>query len=540
MNSLLVDIAFDFASSPEESLCGLLKAVLAITNSNRGVILALDRSDRDPLYRRVVRESPTEVYTEFLNNSSHIQITNLNMNRSPQTFSSDEIRNFGAGWYDFFHGSALAIPIPGRPLCVEPVEEEHKVFCYAGVIIVGPIESLLKKNHHENQSIEKSSILATIACLASSYLERYDREKAMELLCLDSIFDTKDDVDKWTADRLGEYILDVVKQTIPFEVGSLYLRDLEPGKDRYLVFASARGEDKEYLLKSYWTQKDKGVTWRTMNTLKPAGGTRIDLKPIGARETNTKALSHAMPEKTVNDAWALVPFVTGDEPIAVAHLEGVNYGAGLTRAQYEALKIQGKLLGQTIHQWRNATNHIQELRPDVNLVGTLCQLFSSFNKINAIAEFPSNKEYEFENLVRQAFKDNKDTSDVTHTCKKIIKEQFARDLKFDCVLKLEGTDRKCVLEITFKNDTSQNADLDKLRQLSEYMDYVKDSVGILVVGGQYAIDKKGAGHINKRIWIMDLSRLERFFCLAPKSRIMLMKRWLEHVEPGIEYCNFDH
>lgn len=529
MNTSLLSMTVDAGSYPEKGLSDVLEKCLYETGLAKATVLALQRSDAHPVYT-IVTHAATRAENRPLCSLDGLHgewFSVRSADAGVLTLTADELQVLDSRLRAFFNGPVWCVPIPGKrfiPLCRD---SSTTVPGTAAVMLLGPVG----EDGKQLPERERSHLLSATSLVAGDCLHEMEAREALEICArVMSAFPTLGS--DATAYDLGRAVLEAMQEAVPFEAGVLYLRDLDPGFDRYLIFACAIGESRQVLLKSYWSQVEKGTTWRVMEDKRPAAGTVADLSRVQAKRTNTRAFETALPPEDVHRAWAVVPFTYGNEPVAVAHLEGVNRVQGLSRSQLQVLTIMAPLLGSAIYKWRIHARSDRRVLPDANLVSELHAVLPPPELLRNSHPGPARQ---FEQIVGHAFRRCLNAEDVTTRTRAEIRVATGRDQKLDCVIAMPGS-RTVVIEITMEEDAKHSAGLDKLRQLSDYLDYVRDAVGILVVGGEWTEVRCGP-HERKTIWVMDRPRLERFCSLSAASRTRLLLKWANEATPRIDMCD---
>ncbi len=543
---MLADALFDLGANcsgqPEKAIFELLQLIANEVGARRAVVLATERSDLSPMYRRIARLPTTgDDDTTFLDGNPHIDIADLRIEDRPIVLDRASINDqLGEQWWDYFRGEVLVVPIPGQPLRSDLTNKFVDRERVAAAVLLGPMSAT---------SLPDGALLAA-AFAMGNWLDALYRSNAYAH-CDRVAIDYLADISELSASEFGSRILDALYHTVSYEAGVLYLRDLAPGKDRYLLYAASKGEDRSHrhIFASYWSPGMRGATWGAMNRRRPVCGTKVDVPVVEGKRTNDSALEEILGKEAVHEAWAIVPFVGARGPVAVAHIEGVNKGRGLSRDLWGACEIQGRILGRFIDLWCDAIEGSADLKPDVPLVDAL---HSQLRRISP--QIPSQRKYEhrmqFEVLVKKAFTDLRGVADNTESLRRELSEHTATTQQPDFAFVFDN--RQVLVEITRKDNPDDPAPRCKADQLLRYLDILRDArkagqgfryldvleheLGILVVGGDYPDQLRDSG--ESRILVMDRARLERFCSLARYSRIESMRRWIREARGGEHYCWF--
>ena len=203
-------------------------------------------------------------------------------------------------------------------------------------------------------------------------------------------------------EEFASSILELLQMVVPFHTGVIYFSDPD-GRSTNMVVAATKDENPKCLLRSYWPDAAKGLTYEAMLHKQPFSGGPDDL-PREARRTNDEALKHV--PGALHAAWGLVPFVDENKGVAVAHIEGIRGGLGLARYEWEALNLLGKPVGEIIASWNKKTEKIRALRPEVDLVEQMHEL------LHYVRPERSSKE-QFQALVCRIFMGPPGIEDIT-------------------------------------------------------------------------------------------------------------------------------
>lgn len=497
MRPELIELASEVLYRPDK-VNSFLDVLMESTGTNLAVLLASGRSDQNPEYRRVtIRGDIPRWDLGSLLGGSDVVLSWKPTSLEPSTVSASEL---GCDWDNLFHGSVLVLPLPGRPLGYKT----QAPLPLAGLLLLGPGKDIANP-----RSSTEDLLLATQTLLAVS-LVQWERRDARRMVAQRSANwqDLARDADVQT---LGTVVLERVCQVVNFHTGVLYLRGLPSlALSDYMVFAASIGEDDSELLHSYWASEQLGITFATMTKdRRTVAGKKGDM-PEARRATNDRALSHV--PGGVHGAWALMPFFAEERGVAVAHLEGINDGRGVTRTELEALQLLGDELGEIIHDWQSTVGDSTGRVPDLSLVEQLYE----------VQRYDRNVEQQramFEDLVRRAFLaipgiTNLSTDDAP--------------VRLDCHFVAGET--RVVVEATLSKDLTE-----KRRQLLEYVTQTGADLGILVVGRTVGgTDAHAQLDAYSKMLLMDSSRLMRFVCLSPKGRNELLSMWVKSPRTGMQ------
>jgi len=258
----VTDDLFERAQSveiaPSGGLATVLQLFFAATSAQTGVILALDRSEEKPTYRRLIHLFVEGANAGFLVANEYVEVKELRLQKEPWLIPAIEVRLLGPVWQQFFRGDVLAVPISGKPLC--PIREAPPAAAtgLGAVALLGPIVGGSREWHTR----AGKDRLAAIAAIAARCIGKRDAEQALELV-VKATSSLCSNVERPSALEFGVSLLRALRQAVPFRVGVLYLRNLKSGGDRYLVYSAALGEDDRALLKSFWSQAERAVHRRT-------------------------------------------------------------------------------------------------------------------------------------------------------------------------------------------------------------------------------------------------------------------------------------
>ncbi len=481
-----------------------LDTLIEATRTTFAVLLSAGRSDCQPEYRHVThRGNASRHDIGFLLGASDVVLT-----WQPKTFEPVSLlaTELGHDWGPLFHHqTVLVLPLSGRPLGYKtqaPVP-------LSGILVLGP---LTYSGDISNEA--KELLLATQMLLAVSLMQwEIGAARRLVLSLSEEWRDPSADED---VGDLGFGILERVRSVVDFHTGVLYLRGV-PSRELadYMVYSASSGEHPDTLLHSYWAPDQLGITFATMTVEKRAvAGKKLDM-PEARKATNDHALHHV--PSGVHGSWVLMPFFQNDIGVAVAHLEGVNDGRGVTRTQFEALQLLGNVLGGAIHRWQVASGKNILQRTDLSLIEQLYEVMK--DERNA-----SLQRTRFEEIVRRSFQAIPGI--------KIATPDTA--IRPDCCI-ISSDGCIIIVEVTLDKDLTN-----KRRQLLEYMTHKGADLGILVAGRNLK-GTESSEHLAgfERMLIMDLSRLMRFVCLSPIGRRLLVSRWASTSRDGLQMANMD-
>lgn len=500
MKEALLGIAGTAFDEPDVAIKKVLKLAVQSVHGSRGVFLACDGSDQHPRYRKIAAETESGERTAFLGESTHVSCLLPKCGLESRLLERPQVAELGSDWLNFFNGCCLMIPVPGRPFGYS-----DKADYVGGMLLVGPVSSLVMPDN---------DIQGTIASVASICLYRSERNKAED-------FHRNVQIDEATqtfgvsAELLGAMLLELVRKMVPFYAGAVYLRAPERNPD-YMIVASTYNENRENLFRSYWPEAAFGLTHEAMRDKRPFSGGPDDL-PDSAKRTNDKAVAHV--PGPGHAAWALVPFVTDNEGVAVAHIEGVHDVDGLRRHEWEALLALGRSAGDLIRDWKESTVKKPELRADVVLVEGMHELFTQRKK--------SESKRLFQVLIRRMIGERSSFEDVTSTTKVRVDGMFR-----DC------SGRTFVTEICLPDKVERRSSLEKARQLMDYLRQTEAHLGILFYTGvcEFKPDPQRKGC---KVIVLDEQRIKRFCCLSRDSWTNLINCWLDRCPPGIHNAWFE-
>lgn len=533
MPNRLLSMSVDASTYPEIGVSGVIEHILQKTGLTKAVVLILERSDTHPTYTIATAASGDveDPAIQALDGTHGEWFLSRPETGSVSILKAKDLQSVDSRLCEFFGDSAWCVPVPGVRYISIGGNPGKCPSGTAAYILLGPIAS----NCRLLDEASLGHLLDAVSAIMGNCLrEIYMRDAFESCSRVMSTFPLLDD--SATALDLGRSVLAAVHEAVPYEAAVLYFRDLEPGCDRYLLFGASVGESRDILFKSYWSQAEKGTTWRVMVDKRPAAGTIADLGRVQAKRTNTLAFEASLPPEDVHRAWAVVPFIHGNEPVAVAHLEGVNRLHGLTRSRLYTLMIAGRLLGSEIFKWLLRQRSDRRVLPDSDLVSALHGLLPPVNLPSNNYRRPEGRASLFEKIVGHAFRHCAEVEDVTARIRREIRARSMREQKMDCVIISLPTSKTVVIEVTLEADSAQSSALGKLRQLADYLDYVPNSVGILVVGGEWKVSRCGP-HGSKTIMVMDRTRLERFCALPPTTRTVLLRKWANALTAEITMCD---
>jgi len=467
-----------------------LDKLMDTIDANLIVLLSVCRSDKNPEYQRVMSRSRIARYQL----GPLLGGVDVTLTWKPKTMEKTMLSpsELGPDWDELFNGNVLALPLSGRTLGYT----SHAPLPMIGLLLIGPV--------HEELDLVSNDEFIAIQILLGKAIVQWERKKASRHIASkkDSKLKLCKDDDVQT---VGNKVLKQIKEIVNFHTGMLYLRGGLPPKllsSDYMVFAASIGENQDTLLHSYWTYEQLGITFETMTIDKRTIVGKKEDMPKRRKATNDSALSHV--PGGVHSTWALMPFFSSERGVAVAHLEGLNEGKGITGVDLEVLQILGNELGHEISHWQQNSCENESLHTDLSLVDELYNISKSKRDD---PELRNN----FEKVVRRTF------SAIPKV--ELLKSEKS-NVKTDIYLKLPcGSD--VVVEVTMANDL-----LKKRRQLLEYVNVLNPKIGILVVSNDFT-DKSIYNDLSAydNILLMDSNRLMRFVCLSPKRRGELVSMW---------------
>jgi hypothetical protein len=236
--------------------------------------------------------------------------------------------------------------------------------------------------------------------------------------------------------------------------------------------------------------------------------------PPGARRTNDGAWE----QYKLHEAWALVPIVSGDRPVGVAHLEGINKSEGLTRWQYEVLTRLSRLIGAAVADWQHQERSNAALQPSVRLVDEL------YSVLNAKV----GRELKFEKLIRQVFSSADGVTLITPP-----KSSPKPDLFFSV-----GTPPiRCTLEVKCAKEEKAIGE-DCVRQVVAQMDALAAQVGLIALANKFSSHNAQSIAGSHRIVVLDLQRVQRLVALSAAERNRFLLHWINNARSGLEFAEF--
>jgi len=308
-------------------------------------------------------------------------------------------------------------------------------------------------------------------------------------------------------------ILESINQLLPFQAGVLYLLDVNPGTNQYLIYGSSKNENPKELYRSFISREALGFTWEAAMKQVPITGSNCDVPPR-ARRTNDRALKHVGD----HEAWALLPFTSNGRTVGIAHLEGLNHGEGSSGADLEIMRRLISRVGTVLHRC------LSQETPDVNLRASSHIIEELFQLIQSIGP---QRHKGFEDFVCRLF------SSVDGVQQIPLNSSSRNMPQMDGLFLMKDPGGTLVIEVKAPERDEAATGVQALRQLTHQMDAIGGRLGILVSVGTFS-SRTIRTVIRHPILVLDRSRLERMCVLSTDDRKQNLVRWFSQSKPGVE------